>query len=39
VHCLTSIFTGNFASWTLDFVKICMKNQNTTIIHSVDYVW
>jgi hypothetical protein len=34
-RCLTRFFTGNFASWTLHFVNICVKNQQNTIIYSV----
>jgi hypothetical protein len=26
-HCLMRFFTGNFASWTMHFVNICVKNQ------------
>jgi hypothetical protein len=26
-HCLRRFFTGDFASWTVHFVNICMKNQ------------
>jgi hypothetical protein len=36
-HCPTRIFTGDFISWTLHFVNICVKKpKNATIIHS-DY--
>jgi hypothetical protein len=37
-RCLTRFFTGDFASWTMHFVNICVKNQqNAAIIHSVYY--
>jgi hypothetical protein len=26
-RCLTRFFTGDFASWTVNFVNICVKNQ------------
>jgi hypothetical protein len=26
-RCLTRFFTGDFAAWTLNFVNICVKNQ------------
>jgi hypothetical protein len=26
-RCLTRFFTGNFSSWTVNFVNICVKNQ------------
>jgi hypothetical protein len=26
-RCLTRFFTGNFSSWTVHFVNICVKNQ------------
>jgi hypothetical protein len=26
-RCLTGFFTGDFASWTVHFVNICVKNQ------------
>jgi hypothetical protein len=37
--CLTRFFTGDFPSWTVHFVNICVKNPiNTPIIHSVYYL-
>jgi hypothetical protein len=34
-------FTGDFASWTMHFVKICMKNQqiHQLFIQFTNYVW
>jgi hypothetical protein len=29
-RCLTRFFTRDFASWTVDFVNICVKNQQIT---------
>jgi cellulose synthase/poly-beta-1,6-N-acetylglucosamine synthase-like glycosyltransferase len=39
--CLTRFFTGDFASWTLHFVNICMKNQQMQqlFIQFTNYVW
>jgi hypothetical protein len=28
-RCLTRFFTGDFASWTMHFINICMINQQT----------
>jgi hypothetical protein len=30
---LTRFFTGNFASWTVHFFNVCVKNEHATIIH------
>jgi hypothetical protein len=34
-------FTGEFASWTVQFVNICVKNQQTQqlFIQFINYVW
>jgi hypothetical protein len=35
-RCLTRFFTGNFASWSVNFINICVKSQQIhPIIHSV----
>jgi hypothetical protein len=26
-HCLTRFFIGDFASWTVHFINVCVKNQ------------
>jgi hypothetical protein len=35
------IFTGGFASWTVHFVNICVKNQHIhqLFIQFINYVW
>jgi hypothetical protein len=35
------IFTGNFASWTVHFVNICVKNQQMQqlLFQFINYVW
>jgi hypothetical protein len=40
-RCLTRFFTGDFASWTVHFVNICVKNQQMQqlFIQFIDYVW
>jgi hypothetical protein len=40
-HCLTRIFTGDLASWTVHFVNICMNNQqiHQLFIQFINYVW
>jgi hypothetical protein len=40
-RCLTRFFTGDFASWTAHFVKICVKNQQMQqlFIQFINYVW
>jgi hypothetical protein len=40
-RCLTRFFTGNFASWTVHFVSICVKNQQIQqlFIQFINYVW
>jgi hypothetical protein len=40
-RCLTRFFTGDFASWTVYFVNICMKNQQMQqlFIQFINYVW
>jgi hypothetical protein len=40
-RCLTRYFTGDFASWTVQFVNICVKNQqiHQLFIQFVNYVW
>jgi hypothetical protein len=38
---LTRFFTGDFASWTVNFVNICVKNQqrHQLFIQFINYVW
>jgi hypothetical protein len=40
-RCLTRFFTGDFASWTVNFVNICMKNQQMQqlFIQFINDVW
>jgi hypothetical protein len=40
-RCLTRFFTGDFASWTVHFVNICVKNQqiHQLFIQFIKYVW
>jgi hypothetical protein len=40
-HCMARFFTGDFASWTVYFVNICMKNQQMQqlFIQFINYVW
>jgi hypothetical protein len=40
-RCLTRFFTGDFASWTVHFVNICVKNQqiHQLFIHFINYIW
>jgi hypothetical protein len=40
-RCLTRFFTGDFASWTVHLVKICVKNQQIQqwFIQFINYVW
>jgi hypothetical protein len=40
-RCLTRYFTGDFASWTVHFVNICVKNQQMQqlFIQFINYVW
>jgi ABC-type uncharacterized transport system permease subunit len=40
-RCLTRIFNGDFASLTVHFVNICVKNQKMQqlFIQFVNYVW
>jgi hypothetical protein len=40
-RCLTRFFTGDFASWTVHFVYICVKNQqiHQLFIQFIYYVW
>jgi hypothetical protein len=40
-RCLTRFFTGNFASWTVHFLNICVKNQqiHQLFIQFINYVW
>jgi hypothetical protein len=39
--CLTRFFTGKFASWTVHFFNICVKNQqiHQLLIQFINYVW
>jgi hypothetical protein len=34
-------FTGDFASWTVHFINICVKNQqiHQLLIQFINYVW
>jgi hypothetical protein len=38
---LTRFFTGDFASWTMHFVNICVKNKQMQqlFIQFINYVW
>jgi hypothetical protein len=40
-HCLARFFTGDFVSWTMHFVNILLKNQQTQQLFSqfINYVW
>jgi hypothetical protein len=40
-RCLMRYFTGDFASWTMHFVNICMKTQqiHQLFIQFINYVW
>jgi hypothetical protein len=40
-RCLTRLFTGDFASWTVHFINICVKNQqiHQLFIQFINYVW
>jgi hypothetical protein len=40
-RCMTRFFTGDFASWTVNFVNICVKNQQIQqlFIQFINYVW
>jgi hypothetical protein len=40
-RCLTRFFTGDFASWTVHFINICVKNQQIyqLFIQFINYVW
>jgi hypothetical protein len=40
-RCLTRFFTGDFASRTVHFVNICVKNQQMQqlFIQFINYVW
>jgi hypothetical protein len=40
-RCLTRYFTGDFASWTVHVVNICVKNQlmQQLFIQFINYVW
>jgi hypothetical protein len=40
-RCLTRYFTGDFASWTVHFVNICVKNQQMQqlFFQFINYVW
>jgi hypothetical protein len=40
-RCLTRFFTGDFASGTVNFVNICVKNQqiHQVFIQFINYVW
>jgi hypothetical protein len=39
--CLMRFFTGDFVSWTVHFVNICVKNQQMQqlFIQFINYVW
>jgi hypothetical protein len=38
---LTKVFTGDFASWTVHLVNICVKNQqiHQLVIQFINYLW
>jgi hypothetical protein len=40
-RCLTRFFIGDFASWTVHLVNICVKNQQIQqlSIQFINYVW
>jgi hypothetical protein len=40
-RCLKRFFTGDFASWTVHFVNICVKSQqiHQLFIQFINYVW
>jgi hypothetical protein len=40
-RCMTRFFTGDFATWTVHFVNICVKNQqiHQLFIQFINYVW
>jgi hypothetical protein len=40
-RCLTRFFTGDFASWTMNFVNTCVKKQQMQqlFIQFINYVW
>jgi hypothetical protein len=40
-RCLTIFFTGDFASWTVHFVNVCVKSQQMQqlFIQFINYVW
>jgi hypothetical protein len=40
-RCLTRFFTRDFVSWTVNFVNICVKNQQMQqlLFHFINYVW
>jgi hypothetical protein len=40
-RCLTIFFTGDFASWTMHFVNICVKNKQMQelFVQFINYVW
>jgi hypothetical protein len=40
-RCLTIYFTGDFGSWTMHFVNICVQNQQMQqlFIQFINYVW
>jgi hypothetical protein len=40
-RCTTRFFTGDFASWTVHFVNICVKNQqiHQLFLQFINYVW
>jgi hypothetical protein len=40
-RCLTRFFTGDFASWTVHFVNICVKHQHMQqlLFQYINYVW
>jgi hypothetical protein len=40
-RCLMRFFTGEFASWTVHFFNICVKNQqiHQLFIQFINYVW
>jgi hypothetical protein len=40
-RCLTKFFTGDFPSWAVNFVNLCVKNQQMqqSFFQFINYVW
>jgi hypothetical protein len=41
IRICTRLFAGDFASWTVHFANVCVKNQqiHQLFIHFINYVW